>query len=74
MVRFVMMIGTFIFVGWIIWALLPGWDGLAEMINATVVDASELEIGIWSMMLVILGVVIVGCLIWQFFGQRNRGE
>ena len=73
MVRFVMMVGVFFLVGFIVWMLLPAWDGFTNIINVTG-DASDLELGLWNMMAVIVAVVIIACVIWRFFGRKSGGD
>lgn len=71
MVRLVKILGIFFLLGFFLWALLPGYNQLVEIMNSTS-NMTELETaGAPMMLLVIIPAVIVIAVIWHYFAHKG---
>lgn len=72
MVRFVIAIGILAFLGFMLWVILPAFEGVTDIINATA-NVTALELAQWNFMPLIIAIIIVVCVIWHYFGRSGTG-
>jgi len=77
-VRFVKIIGVLALLGFLVYAIMPGYNKLLEIMNSTALTnltgMTALEYTEWKLLPVIIIALIVIAVIWHYFRQHEGGE
>ena len=73
MIRFVKIIGVMFILGFMLWALLPGYNNIVEIANSTI-NMTSLELATVKLVLpVFIPALIIVFIIWHHFGRKSEG-
>jgi len=72
--NFVMAIGALAFLGFLLWAILPAYTSILNVVNSTAVNATALELAEWNLIPLVIPAIIIVALIWYYFRERGREE
>lgn len=72
MVRFVKILGVLFILGFFLWALMPGYNDIVEIMHNTTENMTALEsAGAKLLLPVILPAVIIIAVIWHHFSHKE---
>jgi len=76
-VRVVMIIGVLAFMGFFVWAILPGYNSLLDIMNSTALTnltgMTPLEFAEWRLMPIVIPIIIIVAVIWHYLHRHGEG-
>jgi len=73
MVRLVKIISVLILLGFMLWAILPGYNTIVGVMNNTT-NMTSLESAEWKLLPIVIPAMIVIAVIWYYFSHREEEQ